>query len=74
MEIKIVGANTLNGIILKKRIIKIAYNIDEKVTIHFIEKQNIEDEAFLYINNKLLQQEKLPAEKDIVKFIKKLYK
>lgn len=74
MEIKIVGANTLNGIILKKRIIKIVYNIDEKVTIRFIEKQNIEDEAFLYINNKLLQQEKLPAEKDIVKFIKKLYK
>lgn len=74
MEIKIVGANTLNGIILKKRIIKIVYNIDEKVTIRFIEKQNIEDKAFLYINNKLLQQEKLPAEKDIVKFIKKLYK
>ncbi len=74
MEIKIVGANTLNGIILKKRIIKIVYNMDEKVTIHFVESQNIEDNACLYINNKLLQKDSLPAEKDIVKFIKKLYK
>lgn len=74
MEIKIIGANTINGIILKKRIIKIVNNMDEKVIIHLVENPDTRNNTYLYINNILLSKDHVPAEKDIVKFIKKIYK
>ena len=74
MEIKIIGSNTLNGLILRKRIIRIVNNMDEKVIIHFIDNIDTTNKATLYINNMLVNKDNLPAEKDIVKFIKKIYK
>lgn len=74
MEITIIGSNTINGIKLRKTIIKIANNIEEKITINLIDKKSQDTLPKLYINNKLISSGKIPSEKEIVKLLKRNYK
>lgn len=70
MIFKIVGYNTLNGIKLRKLILKIASEIDEQVTINLV----IDDGANLpklYINDILFATGRVPAEREIKKYLKK---
>ena len=74
MEITIIGSNTINGIKLRKNIIKIANNIEEKITINLIDEKDKEKLPILYINNELISSGKIPSEKEIVKLLKRNYK
>ena len=74
MEITIIGSNTINGIKLRKNIIKIANKIEEKITINLIDKKSKDTLPKLYINNKLISSGKIPSEKEIVKLLKRNYK
>lgn len=74
MEITIIGSNTINGIKLRKKIIKIANKIEEKITINLIDEKDKEKLPILYINNKLISSGKIPSEKEIVKLLKRNYK
>lgn len=71
MIIKIIGANTSNGIKLRKKIINIANKIDGNITINLLEDND--NEGFLpilYINNHLISKGNIPSEKEIIKSIK----
>ena len=74
MEITIIGSNTINGIKLRKNIIKIANKIEEKITINLIDEKDKEKLPILYINNELISSSKIPSEKEIVKLLKRNYK
>ena len=74
MEITIIGSNTINGIKLRKNIIKIANKIEEKITINLIDEKDKEKLQILYINNELISSGKIPSEKEIVKLLKRNYK
>ncbi len=74
MEITIIGSNTINGIKLRKNIIKIANKIEEKITINLIDEKDKEKLPILYINNELISSGKIPSEKEIVKLLKRNYK
>lgn len=74
MEITIIGSNTINGIKLRKNIIKIANKIEEKITINLIDEKDKEKLPILYINNKLISSGKILSEKEIVKLLKRNYK
>lgn len=74
MEITIVGSNTINGIRLRKNIIKIANNIEDKITINLVDEKKEESLPILYINNQLISSGKVPSEKEIVKLLKRNYK
>lgn len=72
MIIKIVGANTINGIKLRQRIIDVVSKIDQKITINLLD--DTENEGFLpilYINNHLISKGKVLSNKEIIKSIKK---
>lgn len=72
MIIKIVGANTINGIKLRQRIIDVVSKIDQKITINLLD--DTENEGFLpvlYINNRLISKGKVLSNKEIIKSIKK---
>ena len=74
MIIKIVGANTINGIKLRQRIIDVVSKIDQKITINLLD--DTENEGFLpilYINNHLISKGKVLSNKEIIKSIKKIY-
>lgn len=71
MIIKIVGANTINGIKLRQRIIDVVSKIDQKITINLLD--DTENEGFLpilYINNHLISKGKVLSNKEIIKSIK----
>ena len=74
MEITIIGSNTINGIKLRKNIIKIANKIEEKITINLIDEKDKEKLPILYINNELISSGKIPSKKEIVKLLKRNYK
>lgn len=71
MIIKIVGANTINGIKLRQRIIDVVSKIDQKITINLLD--DTENDGFLpilYINNHLISKGKVLSNKEIIKSIK----
>lgn len=74
MEITIIGSNTIDGIKLRKNIIKIANNIKDKITINLIDEKSPETLPLLYINSQLVSSGKVPSEKEIVKLLKRNYK
>lgn len=74
MEITIIGSNTIDGIKLRKNIIKIANNIEDKITINLIDEKRLETLPLLYINSQLVSCGKVPSEKEIVKLLKRNYK
>lgn len=74
MTIKIIGANTANGIKLKKLIIKVVNEIDGRVTINLIDDNTKSNLPLLYINNQLESIGTVPRSKEILRIIKKHYK
>jgi len=74
MKIEIIGCNTINGIKLRKRVVEIVNNIDGKVIISLVEDFTHQDLPFLYINDQLVSKGTVPNNKEIVKYIKKIYK
>lgn len=74
MKIEIIGSNTINGIKLRKRILKIANEVDGKIIINLVEDYDDANLPFLYINSKLVSKGIVPSEKEIVKYIKNYYK
>lgn len=71
MELTIIGSNTIEGIKLRKNIIKVANNIEEKITINLIEETTERNLPILYINKQLISKGKTLSEKEIVKQIKR---
>ena len=74
MIIKIVGANTINGIKLKKSIIKIANEIEGRVIINLIDDNLIDQLPLLYINNVLVSTGIVPTHNELLRMLKKHYK
>lgn len=73
MTITIIGSNTIEGIKLKKNIIRIANELEDKVIINLIDDNKKDKLPILYINNKLICEGKTPSEKEIVKLLKRDY-
>ncbi len=74
MHITIIGSNTLNGIKLRKTIIKISNMTDKKVTINLIEGKELTELPILYLDNILISKGILLKEKQIINIIKKYHK
>ena len=70
MVFKIVGHNTLNGIKLRKIVVKIAEDLDDQVIITLLETDYDTKIPLLYINNKLVFKGRIPKEKELIKYIK----
>lgn len=70
MTIKIIGSNTINGIKLKRIILKIANTIDSKITINLIDDLSHNDLPILYINNNLISKGLVLNEKELIKHFK----
>ncbi len=71
MKIEIIGSNTINGIKLRKRVLKIANEVEDKIVINLIEDYEQVNLPILYINDKLVSRGLIPSEKEIVKYLKK---
>lgn len=74
MKIEIVGSNTLNGIKLRKRILKVANEIDSKIIISLVDDYEQRNLPILYINSELVSKGVILTEKEIVKYLKKYCK
>ena len=73
MNITIIGSNTIDGIKLKRNIIKVANELDFKIIINLIDDNNKNQLPKLYINNNLISEGKILSEKEIVKLLKRDY-
>jgi len=71
MTFKIVGSNTIMGNKMRKILINVAKNVNEKVTITLIEDNESDNLPFLYCNNILLCKGEVLSERKIIKYIKK---
>ena len=54
MIIKIIGVNTINGIKLKKTILKIANEIEGRVIINLIDNNTLSNLPLLYVDDELV--------------------
>ena len=76
MEIKIIGSNSKEGIIYKKRVLEAVMEIDEAVTISLIDdidiirKYNIIKKPALVINDDITIEGRMIATKELVKLLK----
>ena len=76
MKIKIIGSNCSNGIKLRKALLKAVNNYDEAIEIELkddqesMKKYNIKNIPALIINNNKCVEEKVPSDREILKFIK----
>lgn len=70
MTVKIIGSNTINGLKLKRVILKVANSFEEKIIITFIDDLSHNDLPILYINNHLISKGFVLNEKEIVKHFK----
>lgn len=73
MTITIIGSNTIEGTKLKKHIIKVVNELDNKVVINLIDDNKKDKLPILFINNKLICEGKTLSEKEIVKLLKRDY-
>ena len=73
MNITIIGSKTIDGIKLKRNIIKVANELDSKIIINLIDDNNKNKLPKLYINNNLISEGKTLSEKEIVKLLKRDY-
>lgn len=74
MKIEIIGANTINGIKLRKQILKAVNRFDGKVIVNLVDDYTCGELPCLYINRELICKGIVPSEKEIVKYLKKAYK
>ncbi len=80
MEIRIIGSNTKEGYELRKRVIDVVMELDEKVTvsleddIKLIKKYNITKRPALIINNNLTIEGRLITSRELNKILKSKYK
>lgn len=74
MIIKIIGVNTINGIKLKKTILKIANEIEGRVIINLIDNNTLSNLPILYVDDELVSEGTILSNKEIIRILKKHYK
>lgn len=74
MIIKIIGVNTINGIKLKKTILKIANEIEGRVIINLIDNNTLSNLPILYVDDELVSEGIILSNKEIIRILKKHYK
>lgn len=74
MIIKIIGVNTINGIKLKKTILKIANEIEGRVIINLIDNNTLSNLPILYVDDELVSEGTILSNKEIIRIFKKHYK
>lgn len=69
--VKIIGSNTVRGIKLRRSVLKIANEIEDRVVINLVDDNEKDNLPLLYINYELVSKGRVPTDKEIRKYLKK---